>query len=250
MLTCTSRLERRNSPYSPKPALLTRTSTCSPAPTVASKICCGAWGRVRSATITCVWTPLRVRSRSANRSRRSRRRAVRTRFTPAWANSTAIASPIPALAPVTNAHLPCHALRRVADAIASLPGRSAGKLLANPRGKRIHSLFAAEKFLDQLRAWLGSAGLENGLPVAHRGWSVEQIGRIELAEEIEGDHLVEHVSVVVRRVANEVGEARVHAIALDPLVRHHALVAFFEQLVGIQIFRRLVVHVERITGVE
>src|ERR1700742_1180122 len=166
-------------------------------------------------------------SRSANWSRRSRRRAVNTRFTPAWANSTAIASPIPALAPVTNAHLPCHALRSMADAIASLPGRS-GELFAHPRGKRIHRLLATEKLLDQLSAWPGPAGLKNGLAVAHRGWPVEQVGRIELAEEIEGNHFVEHVSVVVRRVANQVSEARVHSIAVHPLVGHHALVAFFE----------------------
>src|ERR1700728_2469063 len=124
--------------------------------------------------ITLVGMEGRVPSRSASRSRRSRRRAVSTRFTPAWANSTAIASPIPALAPVTSAHSPCHALRRVADAIASLPRRGAGKLFANPGGKRFHPLFATQKLLDQLRAWLGSAWLENRLPVAHRGWSVEQ----------------------------------------------------------------------------
>src|SRR5580658_8924315 len=128
----------------------------------------------------------RVRSRSASRSRRSRRRAVRTRFTPAWANSTATASPIPALAPVTSAHLPCHALRRVADAIASLPRRDAGKLLAHPGGKRVHPLFASQKLLDQLRAWPGPAWLENGLPVAHRGWPVEQVCGVELAKEIQG----------------------------------------------------------------
>src|ERR1700692_2180826 len=44
----------------------------------------------------------------ANCSRRSCRRAVRTRFTPPAANSFARATPIPALAPVINAHFPRH----------------------------------------------------------------------------------------------------------------------------------------------
>src|ERR1700691_3308795 len=253
MLTCISRLERRNSPYSPKPALLTRTSTCSPAPSVASKICCGAWDRVRSATITCAWTPLLVRSRSASRSSRSRRRAVSTRFTPASASSTAIASPIPALAPVTTAHLPCHALRTIADAIAYLLlmiVRGAGEFLAHPLGKGIHLLFTAKKVLDQLRARFGSARLENGLPVAHCRRSLQQIGAIELAEEIERNHLVEHVGVVIRCVADQVGEAGIHAIAVNPLVGQHALVALLEHGIRIQLLGRPVVHVEGVAGVE
>src|SRR6202167_5170745 len=253
MLTCISRLERRNSPYSPKPALLTRTSTCSPAPSVASKICCGAWDRVRSATITCAWTPLRVRSRSASWSSRSRRRAVSTRFTPAPASSTAIASPIPALAPVTTAHLPCHALRRIAEAIACLLliiVGGAGEFLAHPLSKGIHLLFTTEKILDQLRARFGSTWLENGLAVAHRRRPLEQIGAIELAEEIERNHLVEHVGVVVRCVANEMGKAGVHAIAVNPLVGQHALVALLEHRIRIQFLGRPVVHIEGITGIE
>src|SRR5579863_689576 len=121
-----------------------------------------------------------ARSRSASRSSRSRRRAVSTRLTPAAANSTAIASPMPALAPVTTAHLPCHALRRMADGIAFLSRRGAGELLADPLGKGVHPLFATEKVLDQLGSGLGSTGLENRRPVAHRGRSVEQISAIEL----------------------------------------------------------------------
>src|ERR1700735_1555566 len=108
-----------------------------------------------------------VRSRPASASSRSRRRAVSTRFTPASANSTAMASPMPALAPVTRAHFPCHALRSIADAIvflswrgASLPYRGAGEFLTNPLSKGIHLLFAAEKILDELGAGLGAAGLE------------------------------------------------------------------------------------------
>src|ERR1700682_6014261 len=44
----------------------------------------------------------------ANGSSRSRRRAVKTRFAPPAANSFASATPIPALAPVINAHFPRH----------------------------------------------------------------------------------------------------------------------------------------------
>jgi hypothetical protein len=36
----------------------------------------------------------------------------------------------------------------MADGIASLPRRGAGELLADPLGKGIHPLFAAEKVLD------------------------------------------------------------------------------------------------------
>jgi hypothetical protein len=38
----------------------------------------------------------------------------------------------------------------MADAIASLPRRGAGKLLADPLGKGIHPLLTAEKVFDQL----------------------------------------------------------------------------------------------------
>src|SRR5690348_2696454 len=50
-------------------------------------------------------------SAAASLSRRSARRAVRTRFAPPAARRSANAKPIPALAPVTTAHFPDHLLR-------------------------------------------------------------------------------------------------------------------------------------------
>src|SRR5580692_2907714 len=83
-------------------------------------------------------------------------------------------------------------------------GGGAGEFLAHPLGKGLHLFLPAEKILDQLGARLRSARLENGLPVAHRRRSLEQIGVVELAEEVERNHLVEHVGVVVRGVTDEV----------------------------------------------
>src|ERR1700730_5789981 len=76
---------------------------------VKARISAGAVERARSATKTSARI-LRVVDRAlAKSSRRSRRRAVRTRFAPPAANASARALPMPALAPVTKAHFPCHA---------------------------------------------------------------------------------------------------------------------------------------------
>src|ERR1700757_4480438 len=52
--------------------------------------------------------PCFFRKSSATSCNRSRRRAVSTRCVPPAASSSASATPIPALAPVTSAHLPFH----------------------------------------------------------------------------------------------------------------------------------------------
>ena len=73
---------------------------------VKARICLGAAGLARSAGRTSTCLPVAERNRAARDSSLSARRAVMTRLVPAEANSSARASPIPALAPVTRAHLP------------------------------------------------------------------------------------------------------------------------------------------------
>src|ERR1700760_64800 len=121
---------------------------------------------------------------------------------------------------------------------------SDGKLFAYPGRKGVHLLFATEEILDKLRPGLRPARLENGLAIAHRCWSIEQIARVKLAEEIERNHLVEHVGVVVGGVPDEMGKACVHAITRDPLIGKHLLIAFLEECVGVEAAGREVVHVE------
>ena len=97
-----------NSPCAPKPALLISRSMWIFFSRVKARISSGAAGSARSATKISARI-LRVVERTlARSSRRSRRRAVRTRFVPPAANSSARALPMPALAPVTRAHFPCH----------------------------------------------------------------------------------------------------------------------------------------------
>src|SRR5579859_262516 len=73
-------------------------------------ISCGASRLAKSAATTCVWMPCFFRRPSAISCKRSSRRAVSTRCVPPAASSSARATPIPALAPVTSAHLPFHSL--------------------------------------------------------------------------------------------------------------------------------------------
>src|SRR5467141_387371 len=73
---------------------------------VKEKIFSGAFESARSAGNTSVVTLYVAASRRASSSRRSFRRAVRTSFVPPAANSSASATPIPALAPVMRAHFP------------------------------------------------------------------------------------------------------------------------------------------------
>src|SRR5229473_6537160 len=75
---------------------------------VKPKICSGAPGCAKSATNTSVFTPCFVFSSFERSTRRSSRRAVKTRCVPPAASSRASATPIPALAPVTRAHFPRH----------------------------------------------------------------------------------------------------------------------------------------------
>jgi hypothetical protein len=73
---------------------------------VKAKIFSGAVGSAKSAGNTSERTLYVAVRRRANSSRRSFRRAVSTRFVPPEANSSASATPIPALAPVMSAHFP------------------------------------------------------------------------------------------------------------------------------------------------
>src|SRR5207248_5758204 len=98
-----------NSPYLPKPALLMSRSIAIPLSCVKAKIFSGAAGSAKSAENTCVFISWVAVSRCASASRRSLRRAVSKRLVPPLASSSARATPIPALAPVTSAHLPNHA---------------------------------------------------------------------------------------------------------------------------------------------
>src|SRR5579883_2037466 len=66
----------------------------------------GASGRVRSAANASVRTPWAEVRSAASFWRRSMRRAVSTKLAPPAASCSASAQPIPALAPVTKAHLP------------------------------------------------------------------------------------------------------------------------------------------------
>src|SRR5260370_29365542 len=97
-----------NSPYWPKPALLISSSISIPFCLVTANMSSGAFGLVKSAGNTSVLILCVDLSLRANSSRRSLRRAVSARFVPRDANSSARATPIPALAPVTSAHFPDH----------------------------------------------------------------------------------------------------------------------------------------------
>src|SRR5216683_3350786 len=85
-----------------------RRSISIPFSLVKAKICSGAPGCAKSATNTSVFTPCFVFSSFERSTKRSSRRAVKTRCVPPAASSRASATPIPALAPVTRAHFPRH----------------------------------------------------------------------------------------------------------------------------------------------
>src|SRR5277367_2495002 len=97
-------------PKAPKPALFTSSSTSIAFRRVKARISAGAPGWTRSAANTSTWIPCFDESSAAIFCSRSIRLAVRTKCVPAAASSLANARPIPALAPVTNAHLPAHRL--------------------------------------------------------------------------------------------------------------------------------------------
>ena len=94
------------------------------------------------------------------------------------------------------------------------------------------------KSADEVAGGLAASGFEDGAAVAHGGGAGDEVGGaggFELLEELERHHLVVEVGVVVRRVADEVGEGRVHAVAVDKLVAGEAVVALAEQRVEIEI---------------
>src|ERR1700723_2057738 len=111
-------------PKAPKPALFTSSSISIPLPLVNPRISDGASGRARSDAKTSTLIPCFAPRSEAIFCSRSIRRAVRTRCVPPAASSWANARPIPALAPVTNAHFPAHLLGElpITDTSLGLPG--------------------------------------------------------------------------------------------------------------------------------
>lgn len=93
---------------------------------------------------------------------------------------------------------------------------------------------AAQESLDDFFAGHRSSGIEDGAAVFLGGWVVEEVVLCELGEEVERDHLVIEIGVVVRRVADEVREGGVHAVAVDPFVREEACVEGLEELVEVE----------------
>src|SRR5215469_2998220 len=94
------------SPWTPKPALLTSTSTASPASRIRRCSAAAASRAPRSAAMTCTSTCV-FDSISALRARSlSSRRATRIRWQPRRASSRANSAPRPEEAPVTSAVLP------------------------------------------------------------------------------------------------------------------------------------------------
>src|SRR5579883_2832660 len=230
-----------------------RISIGRPASSVAESNCCGADGSARSAPMARTSIPYLSRSFVARDSSRSTRRAVRTRFAPAAANCSAMARPIPALAPVTNAHLLCTCCRRNFDGCMMLLYCRRHRLLeffADPAGEGFEALLASEELLHDVLSRKRAAGLKYSFPVFPCNRVFQQICPVELIEEVERDHLVIQIRVVIRRISRQMREAGVHAVAVDPCIRQEFRVIGLQQNVQIQRFRIEIMRIERITGVK
>src|SRR5947209_2077467 len=92
-------------PSSMTPALLTRVSSRPKCATVSATTARARCSSVTSASSTSA-SPPAARMRAASASSRSRRRATSATCAPCAASATAVASPIPELAPVTSATVP------------------------------------------------------------------------------------------------------------------------------------------------
>src|SRR5579871_2559278 len=118
------------------------------------------------------------------------------------------------------------------------------ELLVEPAGEGLELFVAAEEVADHLAAGLGAALFEDRFAIAGAGIAAQRIGGVELAEEVERDHLVEGIGVVVRRVAGEVAEAGVHAVPVDPGPGLEALIEILDDAVEIDGLGVLVVEIE------
>src|SRR5579862_3537588 len=102
------------------------------------------------------------------------------------------------------------------------------KLLTQPARKCRELFVAAQEVAHHLAPRLGAALLQYGLPVPSPRVASQQICGIKLPEEIERNHLIECIRVVVRRVPRQVAEAAVHPVAVDPFPRLEPLVEFLD----------------------
>src|SRR5579859_6616154 len=87
---------------------------------------------------------------------------------------------------------------------------SSPKFLPEPVLEGRHLLRSPEEVPDQIVGGHGTAGLENGLTIAHGNIAREQVPRVELRQEIFRDYFVPHVGVIGRRVARQMVEAGIH----------------------------------------
>ena len=118
------------------------------------------------------------------------------------------------------------------------------ELLVEPAGEGGEVFVAAEEVADHLTAGLGAALLEDSFAVAGAGVAAGEVFGVELGEEVQRDDLVVCVGVVVGRVAGEVAEACVHAVAVDPGPGLEGLVEAAGEFVEVDLRRTLVVEVE------
>src|SRR5882672_689166 len=156
-----------NSPYCPNPALLMSRSISIPFSFVNAKIFSGATGFAKSAAKTSVFTLCFARNVFASSSSRSLRRAVRTSFVPPAANSSASATPIPALAPVMSAHLPNQFADICGMRCDKVPSR---KMFSYSSSRRTASLFlGAREAIRQASAFVFEAIHQPSRPHKFRG---------------------------------------------------------------------------------
>ena|SRR5579871_5242779 len=76
------------------------------------------------------------------------------------------------------------------------------ELLIHPLLEGVEILRTPEERLHQVRPRLRPARLYYRPPISHGGLSAEQIRPVKLAEKIQGDDLVQHIGVIVRRVSH------------------------------------------------
>src|ERR1700682_4671535 len=98
------------------------------------------------------------------------------------------------------------------------------ELLIQPIAKRRKLLIPPQEILHHLPPRPRSALLDHRLAILRRRIAVQQIRRVKLPKEVQRNHLVIRVGVIVRRIAHQVAKAGIHAIALNPLPRLQALI--------------------------
>src|SRR6201999_1031786 len=112
------------------------------------------------------------------------------------------------------------------------------KFATYPRSQSFHAGLAAEEVLHDVLGGLGASGLEDDVAIALCYGTGEELvaGLVcELSEELQRDDLVVEIGVVVRGVADEVGEGGVHAVAVYEFVLREAVVAFAKEGVEVEL---------------